>query len=294
MRSHKEQQWHKGCGEVFQDNANILVVDGGSDYVIPAHTPFLLRGDVVTQSSNNVVYNWEQADSGAASNVDIDRGDNALFRTFLPTSSTQRIFPRLAVILGEEQAVGEILPTQSRVMNFQFVAQDSQGMTVSDAVQVHVYQDTEQFGLVTPEHVYQKGVENTVVWQVANTDLFPVSCRAVDITLSIDNGHHFDWELAHRVANTGSATIVIPTHFADVDTARFKLSCSDNIFFSVSNRSFAISDDESAILSSRDNTVDSSRVTQGGSGGGSFSILFLFLLGMVCLVIFGVRRCCVS
>ena len=290
MSRHKEKQWDKGCGEVFQDNANILVVDGGEDYVIPANTPFLLRGEIVTQSSNNTVYNWEQVDSGTASNVDVDTGDNALFRTFLPTSSTQRIFPRLAVILGEKQALGEALPTQSRVMNFQFVAQDSQGMTVSDAIQVHVHQDTEQFGLETPQNVYQKGIENTLVWQVANTNLPPVSCAVVDITLSLDNGHHFDWELAHRVANTGLATIVIPTDLSNSSAARFKLSCSDNIFFSISNRSFAISDDKNAVLSSSDNTVNSSRVTQGGGGGGSFSVLFLFLLGMVCSAFVGVKR----
>jgi hypothetical protein len=292
MRSHKEKQWHQGCGEVFRDNANMLVVDGGKDYVIPANTPFLLRGEVVTQSSNDLVYNWQQADSGTASNVGVDMGDNALFRTFLPTSSTQRIFPRLAVILGEEQVLGETLPTRSRLMNFQFIAQDSQGMTVSDATQVRVHKDTEQFGLAAPQPVYQKGIENTLVWQVANTDLPPVSCATVDITLSLDDGHHFDWELAHHVANTGSATIVIPAALTDVDTARFKLSCSDNIFFSVSKRSFVISGDgdEDSALSSRGNTVNNSLALQDGSGGGSFSILFLFLLGAICLLIVGTKR----
>jgi len=290
MRRHKEKQWHLGCGEVLQDNANILVVDGGKDYVIPANTPFLLRGEVVTQSTNDLVYNWEQADSGVASPVNVDTGDNALFRTFLPTSSTQRIFPRLAVILGKEQALGETLPTQSRVMNFQFVAQDLQGMTVSDATQIQVHQDDEQFGLATPSRVYQKGIENTLVWQVAHTDLPPISCAAVDITLSLDDGHHFDLELAHHVANTGLATIVIPSHLADVGAARFKLSCSDNIFFSVSNRSFAIKSAEDSALSSRGNIVNNMGGSQGGSAGGSFSLIFLFLLGTVCLVIVGVKR----
>lgn len=296
IREYKRNQLHAGCGEVLRDNHHAPVIDAGADYVIPANTPFTLTGTVIAADDSKLLYSWQQVDSGTASAIHIDKGDNALFQTFLPSSSKQRIFPQMASLLGAKQAVGETLPTRNRIMNFQFVVQDAQGVTINDAMQIRVHKDMQQakqFALETPHAVYRQGVASAISWEVANTDLAPISCTAVDIDLSVDNGKRFTHQLAHRVANNGLATVVIPTSIPNVQAARFRVRCSDNIFFVVSKRSFAInaSADFSATSVNSDSvtSVDTNNVFQSvatGGGGGGLSILLLLGLGVAFLVKF--------
>ena len=78
----------------------------------------------------------------------------------------------------------------------------------------------------------------TVTWNVANTDVAPVSTGNVKISLSVDSGHTYPYVLAGSTPNTGSASVVLP--MVGTTHARIKIEAVDNVFFDVSNADFAI------------------------------------------------------
>ena len=287
MKAHKQAHLNNGCGEIFYDSHAKPAVNAGGDYTIPANTPFTLTGEASESNNRTLLYNWEQIDTGTASAVNIDTGNNALFRTFMPTSSKQRTFPKISSLLSDNNEIGEILPNSNRTLHFQFVVQNTQGVTVNDSNLIRVIKNAQQFGLHYPAPAYQKGTESDIYWEVAETNLPPVSCASVDIALSLDNGQSFNIELANEVENRGIAKVVIPASVRDVSRARFKLSCSNNIFFSVSKRSFEITSRiVPAYTSVRVQSNDpQTQIQQASRGGGSIDSLLLVLLGLMIVLI---------
>ena len=81
--------------------------------------------------------------------------------------------------------------------------------------------------------VWEYGNTYSVNWDVANTDVEPVSCSNVDIYLSLDGGNNFDQLLLEGVPNVGSADIICPNEVSN--QARIKVKGSDNVFFNISN-----------------------------------------------------------
>ena len=77
------------------------------------------------------------------------------------------------------------------------------------------------------------GTTETVTWDVAATDVAPVSCSNVDILLSTDGGFTYPVTLAAGVPNNGSFDVVVPNEATA--TARVMVVCSDNIFFDISD-----------------------------------------------------------
>jgi len=82
------------------------------------------------------------------------------------------------------------------------------------------------------------GSAMTVTWNVANTDVAPVSTANVRISLSTDGGFTYPYELAASTPNDGSQAVTLP---AVVTTqARIKVEAVGNIFFDISNADFSI------------------------------------------------------
>ena len=69
--------------------------------------------------------------------------------------------------------------------------------------------------------VWEYGNSYSVNWDVANTDVEPVSCSSVDIYLSLDGGNNFDQILLEGVPNVGSADIICPNEVSN--QARIKV-----------------------------------------------------------------------
>jgi hypothetical protein len=173
------------------------------------------------------------------------------------------------------------------------------GVATTDSMMVTVVTDEERFGLepITLSS-FVRSANLPITWQVANTNLPPVSCSAVDITLSIDNGEHFDYTLAKQIPNSGSATIALPDVSLRDKPVRLKLSCSNNIFFSISqwadNSEAAqtqsdaddsyLSDPEATKASTRGSTHESVNGTSSSNGqagaGGSLSLYWLWMLAL--------------
>ena len=78
----------------------------------------------------------------------------------------------------------------------------------------------------------------TVLWDVADTDLPPVSCPLVNIDLTTTADFDAVTPLASGVPNSGSALVDVPNVLTS--TARVRVKCANNIFFSISPADFTI------------------------------------------------------
>ena len=269
------------CGVLHQTNNTAPVAFAGSSYTIPAYTPFELEANAVDADNDSLQYSWEQVDTGSASALKIDTGNNPLFRILPPTKNSTRTFPSLETILGTGFIKGESLPTTNRSMKFQVAVYDGHHAPSLDQITLKVINNGEGFRLHTPASQYAQGAYAGIFWNTANTQNAPISCPSVDINLSIDGGNRFDISLAEGIPNNGYANIYLPENIASTNTGRFKLSCSNNIFFSISSSNFTISQNVQAAAAgprSADNTALAEASTTGGGGSMSLSLFILLFI----------------
>lgn len=77
-----------------------------------------------------------------------------------------------------------------------------------------------------------------VTWNVAGTDLAPISTSQVKISLSTDGGFTYPYVLAASTANDGSEAVNLPN--VTTSKARIKVEAVGNVYFDVSDTDFAI------------------------------------------------------
>ena len=82
------------------------------------------------------------------------------------------------------------------------------------------------------------GTVHAVTWDVAGTDVAPVSTAQVRITLSTDGGWTYPHVLAAATANDGSADVEMPA--IDSDQVRIKVEAVGNVYFDVSDVTFSV------------------------------------------------------
>lgn len=267
------------CGIVHQTTNSPPIAFAGSSYTIPALTPFELNGQAVDYDDDTLLFSWEQIDTGSASALKTDTGNNPLFRIMAPTSESNRSFPVLMTLLGTGYTKGETLPSTNRIMNFQLAVYDGHHAPSLDRVSLNIVNSGEAFKLKAPASQYGQGTA-VIYWNTANTQNSPVSCPSIDLHLSTDGGLHFDTLLASAIPNTGAASVYLPNTI-QTTTGRFKLSCSNNIFFSVSSDNFAISQNiESSAAGPRniDTIIIADNTTYSGGGSTGTSLFLLFLI----------------
>ena len=91
---------------------------------VNANTAFTLRGSATDSDGDELSYAWDQFDQGTTSSINVDQGDNALFRSRLPSALASRTFPSLAIT--------------NRDITFKFVVRDGKGGVSSRTTTVHV------------------------------------------------------------------------------------------------------------------------------------------------------------
>jgi len=288
IRSYTQQGLGATCGVRSTKPNQAPIADAGADYTIPARTPFELTGDAQDADNDNLVYGWQQVDAGSVSNEGEDKGDNALFRAYILNDNASRTFPSLDSLLTSKQIKGEALPTQTRQLNFKFVVQDGFNSARSDAMKIDVKRTGSRFALEKPRAYYALGKSHTVKWNVANTNKAPVSCDSVDISLSVDGGYSFPHSLAKHVPNSGVASVFLATTLPEVYQARFKVKCSDNIFFALSNKNTRLRLDDvkdAAEQGFEDDLLDGSVTKKSqkekSAGSTDFLLFALMLVGLV-------------
>lgn len=217
-------------------------VNAGPNYTIPMGTPFILTASGSDPNGDAVTFGWEEFDLGTAAPPNTDDGSRPISRSFAPVSSPSRTFPRLQDVLSGFETMGESLPTTTRTMNFRITARDNRsggGGVNSAATQVNVRSDAGPFIVTSPASgaSWSTGTNQTVTWNVANTNNAPVTCASVKITLSTDGGLTFPTTLVASTPNDGSEAVSIPG--TPSGSARIKVEAVGNIFFNVS-RAFTI------------------------------------------------------
>ncbi|HTO15041.1 MAG TPA: zinc-dependent metalloprotease [Edaphocola sp.] len=219
---------------------------------IPKLTPFELDYPSTTPDSigNIVKGNIEQYNLGNFSK-DEDLSPTfttgPAFRSFTPDTITQRVFPRMTIVRsGLTGTRGERLSEVGRAYKFAYnareVRNDGWGAVNSSDVftNISVTSTAGPFVVLYPSvgDSIKKDDNNTIYWDVANTNLSPVNCATVDVYLSIDGGETFPIILASAIPNTGNAVISIPD--LETNTARIKIKGSNNIFFNISKGNVVI------------------------------------------------------
>lgn len=237
----------KSCGAKQHVCNQSPVAHAGANHMIPAHTPFVLTGSGSDADNDNLTYIWEQKDVGSAANADTtpaDDGKRPLFRSWETTSSTERYFPRFADVLANRLAKGENYATTNRWLNFQFTVRDGKGGVATDGTSMLVVNTGRAFKLIKPDvHTrWESNGKARIVWDVAGTDQFPISCHLVTINYSTDNGKTFH-SLIENTANDGEQSVIVPQQLTD--QARIQIICPSNVFYNVSQK-FAITNKGSA------------------------------------------------
>lgn len=262
------------CGTDLSLVNNAPVVDAGEDRVIPANTPFTLVGSALDLDANPLSYTWEQVDLGNASSslaTMVDDGTRPLFRYVSPTSDPRRTLPAMSSLLSGVLAKGEAWPATNRNLQFRLTVRDGQGAVSSDEMVVQVINTGAAFAITAPQiGAMVAGSTQLVTWDVAGTDQPPINCSRMDLALTQNGG--VTWTtLASGLANNGSTSVVLPASLTS--TARLKLACSNNIFFSING-----------IRGNASATTVSTTVMTGnsaGGGGGAVSFVVIILMGGV-------------
>ncbi|MNF48659.1 Ser-Thr-rich glycosyl-phosphatidyl-inositol-anchored membrane family protein [compost metagenome] len=265
MRAHMARVASCGSSQSLTNNAP--QVAAGNDYVIPANTPFVLKGAGADLDQDPLSYTWEQIDLGTESfsvASMVDDGSRPLFRFVAPTALPERTLPSLPSLLTNTLAKGEAWPATNRDLNFRLTARDGKGGVASDDMKIQVVNTGKAFALTSPLVTpLGAGASQTISWDVAGTNAAPINCSKVDLSLTRDEG--VSWTLlASGQPNSGSASVTIPA--GNDGTARLKVACSDNLFFAISPLKLSVTQ----------------RGDEGGGGGGGslgFWTLALALLG---------------
>lgn len=219
-------------------------------YQVPYLTPFELEAPTVVDADHDsLFYCWEQYDLGDFKKTFVNtRKFGPIFRSFLPSRSSVRVFPRLDSLLHNTTSyLGEKLPDTNRTLDFKLTVRDMYnghgGFNLSDdEVTLNVHNTAGPFLVLAPNTAadyWQTGSTVEVKWDVANTDASPISCSNVDIYLSLDGGYTYPITLATGTANDGTEMITVPAN-ATTDKARVKVKGAGNVFFDLSNYDFKI------------------------------------------------------
>jgi hypothetical protein len=171
------------------------------------------------------------------------------------------LFPKLSTILagglisgpltgGDANANSEALSSVARTLNFRLTVRDNAPYSSTAPVKVGQTQFTDMvvtvngvagpFAVTAPNTAvtYAGGSTQTITWSVNSTNLAPINCAKVKITLSTDGGLTFPIVLSDSTANDGTEALVIPA--VPTTTARVKIEAVGNIFFDISNTNFTI------------------------------------------------------
>jgi hypothetical protein len=244
------------CGSVTLTGNTAPIVTTPAMFTIPKLTPFALTASAIDAEGDSITYDWQEYDRSSATNAvpntDSDGVARPIFRSYLPVASETRFFPSMTYILNNANVppnltggflTGELLPAIARTMTFQVIARDNRanGGAVSTATtSVVVDGNSGPFVVTAPDSnvSWTGNTTQTVIWNVANTAIAPVSAANVRISLSTDGGNTFPIVISPSTANDGSETVVVPN--VSTTQARIKVEAVDNVFFDISNANFSI------------------------------------------------------
>lgn len=236
------------CAVITPTGNNAPVINQGLTYTIPYSTPFWLDGGATDPDGDSLTYSWEQFDLGPAGSWNAPTGGAPLFRSYEPSLTAKRYFPKLANVLANTDTKGEKKPSYARVLHFRLTARDNKpggaGVTYTDTTYaVNVIQTTAPFAITYPNVTgisWAVGSTQTITWNVGGTDVAPINTPNVNIYLSVDSGKTYPITIASNVPNNGAYTWTV-TNNQVINGARVWVEGAGNIFFDINDKNFSIS-----------------------------------------------------
>lgn len=236
----------KSCGtlDTTTNNPPSVQISVPNNISIPIGTPFKLTGSGSDFDGDALTYCWEQYNLGPTTLLGSPSGAAPSFRSYPPSTSPTRYFPRLQSVVSNNPEITEVLPTYTRDLSFRLTVRDNHagaGAIASQLVNLKATAAAGPFLVLSPNAggtIWRVGEQREVTWDVANTDKKPVNCQSVNIRLSTDGGSTFPIILASGVPNIGRACIQVPNNVGS--TVRIMVEAADNVFFDVSNTNLTI------------------------------------------------------
>tara|TARA_R110002153_G_scaffold202088_1_gene355273 strand:+ start:14912 stop:18115 length:3204 start_codon:yes stop_codon:yes gene_type:complete len=247
IRTYVESFSGRRCGvEVKIENAIPKIQLPKNAYTIPAATPFVLSATATDANNDFLSFTWEQFDNGGTlgatsslAEMNSDNGSNPLFRSFSPVGIAQRYFPKLSDVLIGQTTKGETYATTDRDMRFRLTARDNNGGVNQQDVVITVANTSQTFSIATPNE-WQALFEQAVTWNMGDTLTAPINCANVDILVIADVNNPIETTVLAQTPNDGQQIVRAPN--ISSAAARLVLRCSDNVFYAVSDQTFAIID----------------------------------------------------
>ncbi|MEN5309528.1 reprolysin-like metallopeptidase [Chryseobacterium cucumeris] len=225
-----------------------VVTAMNTTYTIPKSTAFVLTASATDPDGDAMTYCWEQVNSslladgigkaagtgdGASAIGSTSSGAN--FRSWAPTTSPTRYFPKLATVLGgavKNTTDFEAASTVARTTNFRVTVRDNkpggQAQTAY-ATQTVVVGSAAAFTVNTTS--LTPNVNSAIAWTVSGTTAAPYNVANVKIDYTEDAGASWN-VLAASVPNSGSANVFIPASLAG-KTIHLRVSAIGNVFYAV-------------------------------------------------------------
>jgi hypothetical protein len=251
-----------GCAVTTATGNTPPTIGALSAFTIPSQTPFTLTASATDPDGDTLTYCWEEFDKGAAQNPAAsprDNGASPIFRSFPPTTQPSRTFPSLNYILDNQNVPpatlpstyvsGEFLPQTRTSMVFRVTVRDNRtsgGGSNYASTTLTVVPAAGPFVITAPNvaTTFAGGSVQAVTWNVTNTNIAPISCANVKISLSTDGGYTFPTVLAASVPNNGSANVTLPN--VGTTQGRIKVEGVGNIFFDISDANLTITSPNTA------------------------------------------------
>ena len=163
----------------------------------------------------------------------------------MPRPESWRNFPALGTQVRDLYDAAEVLPCQDRDISFRVTVRDgvsgqgSRNSKLSVVASAGPFQITSQ----TVAGDFFAGVATPVTWDVAGTDVAPISCANVDIdllTFSPTFGSYSVYPILPATPNDGSEMVTINPAGTNHPKSRLRVKCSDNVFYALSDADLAI------------------------------------------------------
>lgn len=263
LQAHSDPYFHTASIDQVQANLASKTVDVETNitnnppvvtamsttYTIPKSTAFVLTAVATDPDGDALTYCWEQIDPSKLSNgtgIAAGTGDGAAalgtntsganFRSWSPTASPVRYFPKLSTVLSgavKNTADFEATSTVAKTTNFRVTVRDNkpggQAQTAF-ANQVIVVGSAAAFTVNTVPTLTAGG-NSTITWVVSGTTSSPYNVANVKIDFTSDSGATWT-TLAASVPNSGTASVAIPSTLVG-KTGHIRVSAIGNVFYAV-------------------------------------------------------------
>ncbi len=229
-------------------------------YYIPHSTAFALTLDATDANNDALTYSWEQYDTAVGEKMPpiSSNTKGPMFRSFTPSTSPTRYFPKMEKILADQIVFAtnsyysyslsrnnwEVVPNNERNLTFSGTVRDNNpdvGQTASKNFLVRI-KGVGPFKVTSQEttETWNVGEEKTITWDVAGTDANSINTQNVKILISTDAGLTWDYTLVESTPNNGSYTFTVPQGIGDTTNARLMIRPVDNIYLAVNKTNFTI------------------------------------------------------